>query len=71
MLNQEVRDELWYMTSSSYNKNIRVFAWMQRFIRHSRPSSVKCSGSVTVEEFCQSETVVLKLVQEAEFTEKN
>lgn len=71
MLNQEDGDKLWYMTSSSYNKNIRVFAWMQRFIRNSRPGSVKCSSSVTVEEFCQSETVVLKLVQEAEFTDKN
>ena len=57
----------WYLTSSSYVKNIRVVAWMRRFISNCRASDSKQIGILTVQEFLDAETVVLRIVQSEEF----
>jgi len=50
----------WYLTSSSYVKNIQVVAWMRRFISNSRPSESKQTGTPTVQEYPDVETVVIR-----------
>jgi len=61
----------WYLVSSSYAKNIRVVAWIRRFICNSRPSESKQTGTLTIQEFLEAESVVLRCVQSEEFPEQS
>jgi len=59
--------QLWYLVSSSYVRNIRVIAWLRRFIINSKPGSPKQSGSLSVQEFVDAETVIIRIVQQEVF----
>lgn len=72
MVNQEVKvDKHWYVTSSSYSKNICVITWIRRFIHNARMENAKLTGNITLDEFSMAETVMLKIVQQEEFVEKS
>ena len=57
----------WYLISSNYVKNIRVVAYLRRFVFNSRSRDVKQSGPVSVQEFLDAENVVIRNVQLEEF----
>ena len=59
--------QLWYVVSSSYVRNIRVIAWLRRFINNSKPVSPKKCGGLYIQEFIDAETVVIRIVQQEEF----
>jgi len=61
----------WYLTSSSYLKNIRVVAWMRRFISNCRLNKSKQTGTLTVQEFFDAETVIMRSVQSEEFLKQS
>ena len=61
----------WYLTSSTYVRNIRVVAWMRRFVFNSRSGSMKQTGILTVQEFSDAETVVMRNVQSEEFPKQS
>ena len=61
---------LWYLLSSSYVKNMRVVAWIKRFVSNIRPHNVKQAGNLTVQEVTDAETTVLGIIQQ-EFVSQN
>jgi hypothetical protein len=61
----------WYIVSSSYIRNIRVIAWMRRFLANSRPRSVKRTGPLTVQEFIDSEITVMRIIQQEELANQS
>ena len=72
LLSAGVNEREWYVLSSSYDKNLRIVCWSLRFIFNSKPENAnKLKGNISFEELKQSETVLIKLIQKAEFVEKN
>ena len=67
LANHVAETDPWYLTSSSYVKNVRVVAWTRRFIFNCRASDLKQTGILTVQEFTDAETVILRMVQSEEF----
>jgi len=56
--------QLWYVVSSSYVRNIRTIAWLRHFINNSKPK--KCEG-LSIQEFIDAETAVIRIVKQVEF----
>lgn len=72
LLNESVTlEKNWYCRLSSYIKNVRVIAWLGRFVHNARHRTNKRTGDVTVEEFSKSETLLLRIVQSEQFAEQN
>ena|SRR6218665_1028053 len=58
---------LWYLSSFSYLKNIRVMAWIRGFLLNSRPGSECLRGGLSQSESTAAECIMWKLVQQGEF----
>jgi len=57
----------WYLRTSSYIKNIRIVAWIRHFMSNSKHSGPKQTGILSVQEFSEAETLIVRSIQREEF----
>jgi hypothetical protein len=62
-------ESYWYLRSSNYMKNVRIFAWIKRFLTNSR-CNMKTSGQLTVDQIKEAELMLFSLVQTTSFAKE-
>ena len=59
----------WYLRFSTYIKNVRLVAWIRRFVSNCKLRCQKAAGDLTVQEFNDAENIVVRAVQQEEFSD--
>lgn len=59
----------WYLRCSTYIKNVRVVAWIRRFVSNCKLRCQKTVGELATQEFIDAENIVVRAVQQEEFSD--